>query len=132
MSQENVELIRRSFAAYDAGDLAGMIALMDEKMVTRRLAPGPDPGTWHGIEGALQVTAEWMETFDDFAMTAEEYIDAGDHVVVRVREEGRGSASRAPVTAIFWFVFGVRDGKIATWDMYFAREQALEAVGLPA
>jgi ketosteroid isomerase-like protein len=132
MSRQTVEVVRRSFAAFDADDLAGMIELFDEGLVTRRLAPGPDPGTWYGIEGALEVTAEWMETFDDFAITAEEYVDAGDHVVVRVRQEGRGSGSRVPVTATFWFVYGVRDGKIITWDMYFARDQALDAVGLDA
>jgi ketosteroid isomerase-like protein len=72
-----------------------------------------------------------MDAFDEFKMKAEEFIDAGDDVVVRVAQEGRGSDSGAPVTATFWFVFGVRDGKtVTTLDMYATREDALEAAGL--
>jgi ketosteroid isomerase-like protein len=130
VSRENVEIVRRGFAAWERDDLSGMLAVFHEQLVTRRLAPMADPGTWYGREGALDVAAEWMEAFDEFTMSAEEFIDAGDHVVVRVDQEGRGSGSGAPVTGTFWFVYGVRDGKAATWDMYATREQALEAVGL--
>jgi ketosteroid isomerase-like protein len=103
---------------------------MDAGLVTRRLAPMPDPGTWHGPEGLLDVAAEWVDTFDEFAMTGEDFTDAGDHVVVRVEQEGRGSDSRVPVTATFWFVFGVRNGRVVTLDMYSARAEAVAAVGL--
>ena len=103
---------------------------MDDGLVTRRLAPMPDPGTWDGTEGLLDVAAEWVDTFDEFAMAADDFIDAGDHVVVRVQQQGRGTDSRVPVTATFWFVYGVRSGKVVTLDMYATRAQALEAVGL--
>ena len=111
MSQENVEVVRRGFEAWEGDDFGGLLALMDDDLVTRRLAPMPDPGTWHGPEGLIEVAAEWLETFDEFTMKAEEYIDAGDHVVVRVAQEGRGEGSGAPVTGTFWFVYGVRNGK---------------------
>jgi uncharacterized protein len=131
MSEENVEIVRRGFEAWDAGDLDGMLALMDDDLVMRRLAPMADPGTWNGHGGLLQNVGEWLDTFDEFKMTAEEFIDAGEQVVVRVAQEGRGSVSGAPVTATFWFVFGVRDGKsVTTLDMYATRQEALEAAGL--
>ena len=63
-------------------------------------------------------------------MKGEEFIDAGDHVVVRVTQEGRGGGSGVPVTGTFWFVYGLRDGRLVTWDMYATAEMALEAVGL--
>jgi len=130
MSQDNVEVVRRAFAAWEADDLTGMLAVLDDQLVTRRLAPMPDPGTWYGPEGAIDVAAEWMDTFDEFKMSAEEFIDAGDRVVVRVEQKGRVRGSGVPVTGTFWFVDGVRDGKLVTWDMYATRRQALEAVGL--
>jgi len=108
------------------------LALVDDALVTRRLEPMPDPGIWHGPEGMLDVAAEWIDTFDEFTMKGEEFIDAGDHVVVRVTQEGRGGGSGVPVTGTFWFVFGMRDRKVVTFDMYATREQALEAVGLSA
>ena len=131
MSQENVEVVQRGFEAWEAGDLSSLLALLDDDLVMRRLAPMADPGTWHGPEGLLENVAEWVDAFDEFKMEAEEFIDAGDHVVVRVAQEGRGNESGAPVTATFWFVFGVRGGKtVTTLDMYATRAEALEAAGL--
>jgi hypothetical protein len=130
MSQENVEIVRRGFEAFASGDVAAMLARIDDDLVTRRLAPMPDPGTWHGREGFLDVFVEWTEAFDEFTAKAEELIDAGDHVVARVTQEGRGAGSGVPVTATFWFVYSTRDGKIVTWDMYSTRSQAFAAVGL--
>jgi ketosteroid isomerase-like protein len=36
MSQENVEIIRRGFAAWEEGDLAANLRLIDEQVVCRR------------------------------------------------------------------------------------------------
>ena len=76
------------------------------------------------------MSADAAEAFDEFSLRGEEFIDAGDQVVVRVVSEGRGAGSGAPVTGTFWFVYGVRGGKLATIDMYATREEALEAAGL--
>ena len=136
MSLENVEIVRQGFdvweAAWDSGadDLGPLLAIFDDDLVTRRLAPMPDPGTWRGLEGLLAVLTEWIDTFDEFTMKGEEFIDAGDQVVVRVAQEGRGDDSGVPVTGTFWFVLGVGDGKVVTLDMYATREEAIEAVGL--
>jgi ketosteroid isomerase-like protein len=136
MSQENVEVVRQGFDVWeaawgsDADDLGPLLAIFDHDVVTRRLAPMPDPGTWYGLEGLLVVLTEWIDTFDEFTMGGEEFIDAGDQVVVRVAQEGRGEDSRVPVTGTFWFVLGVLNRKVVTLDMYSTREEALEAVGL--
>jgi ketosteroid isomerase-like protein len=136
VSAENVEIVRRAFDAWDADwisgadDFGGLLAVFDDELVTRRLAPMPDPGTWYGRDGMLAVLADWLDTFVEFTMSGEEFIDAGNHVVVRVAQHGRGDGSSVPVAGTFWFVLGVREGKVATFDMYAAREQALEAAGL--
>jgi ketosteroid isomerase-like protein len=136
MSQENVEIVRQGFDAWEAAlgtgtdDLGALLAIFDDDLITRRLAPMPDPGSWHGVEGMLAVLTEWTDTFDEFTMRGEEFIDAGDEVVVRVGQQGSGDSSGVPVKATFWFAVGVRDGKIVTFDMYATREQAFEAVGL--
>jgi ketosteroid isomerase-like protein len=136
MSKENVEIVRQGFDVWETAwgsgtdDLGALLAIFDDDLVTRRLSPMPDPGTWHGVEGMLAVTTEWTETFDEFTMKGEEFIDAGDQVIVRVAQEGRGDDSGVPVTGTFWFVLGLRDRKVVTFDMYATRDEALEAAGL--
>jgi ketosteroid isomerase-like protein len=130
MSRENVELVRRGYAAWDSGDLTAMLGILAENVVTRRVAPLPEPTTFHGREGMLELIVDWLEGFDEFAMHDEEYIDAGEQVVVRIRQVARGYRSRVPVEATFWFVHAIEDGKVARLDLYAAREDALEAAGI--
>ena len=136
MSKENVEIVRQGFdvweAAWNSGtdDLGALLTIFDPDLVTRRLAPMPDPGEWYGLEGMLAVLTEWTDTFGEFTMRGEEYIDAGDQVIVRIVQTGRGDDSGVPVTGTFWFVLGVRNQKVVTLDMYATREEALEATGL--
>jgi hypothetical protein len=63
-------------------------------------------------------------------MRGEEYIDAGDQVIVRIAQKGHGGDSGVPVSGTFWFVLAVRNRKVVTLDMYATREEALEAAGL--
>jgi ketosteroid isomerase-like protein len=136
MSSENVEIVRKAYEAWEpawasgTADLGELLALMDDALVCRRHAPAPDPGIWHGLQGFLDMSAELADIFDEFRLRAEEFIDARDHVVVRIVMEGRGSGSGAPVAGTGWIVYGMRGGKIAAIDIYVTRDQALQAAGL--
>src|SRR4051794_33748238 len=111
MSQENVEIVRRAFEIRDEGDYEALRPFLDDELVTRRLGSA-DPGTWRGPEGLRQSSAEWVEGFDAFTMRTEEFLDGGEHVIVQVSQDARGSASGVPVKATFWFVCGLREGKL--------------------
>ena len=63
-------------------------------------------------------------------LEADEFVDAGDSVVVVFRQIARGRASGAGVTNRFAFVYGFRQGKIDYVDGYRTKREALEAVGL--
>jgi ketosteroid isomerase-like protein len=130
MSQETVEVVRRIFEHWEAGDFGAALAMFDDQLVTRRLAPLPDPDTWHGHEGLRDAAIAWFENFGAYSVKAKEYIDAGEHVVVRVLEEGRGVGSGASVDGVFPHVFGLRDGRVITLDFYATHQDASEAVGL--
>ena len=126
MSRENVEAVRRGHAAWERGDLEEALAVFDEAVVVHPII-GP---TWHGREGLVGMAADWTEGLDDWTMAAEEFIDAGDHVVVRVHQTGKGEASGVPITSEYWFVYTIDDGKAVRLDLYADRAEALEAAGL--
>jgi ketosteroid isomerase-like protein len=128
MSRENVEIVRRVWETWQRGDLTGWLDLMSDDLVTRRL--GLDDAVYHGKEGFLESAAEWSEGFADWSVAAEEFIDAGDQVVVRNRQTARGEASGAPTQMEFWFVHTVSQGKIVRVDMFTNEREALEAAGL--
>jgi ketosteroid isomerase-like protein len=129
MSRENVELVRRGYEAYASGDLAGMLKGVDAEAIIFR--EDPDGATYHGPEGLLKAIVEWVEDFEDFQLTAEEFIDANDHqVVVRVHQTAVGAQSGAPIEGHFWFVHTLRGASIVRLDMLATEEKALEAAGL--
>jgi ketosteroid isomerase-like protein len=128
MSRENVEIVRGAFDAFQEGDLGQTIDLMADDLVTYRA--DPDGATYHGKEGFLRATAEWTEDFSEWSVIPEEFIDAGDGVLVRVRQIARGAASGIPVEGEFWFVLKMRARKVAKVSFYIRRAEALEAAGL--
>jgi ketosteroid isomerase-like protein len=128
MSRENVELVMETYDAFNRGELNQVLDAMSDDHVTYRGQPFAD--TFHGKEGFLEATADWTEGFSDWSVTPEEFIDAGDHVVVQMVQEARGEQSSAPVTGSFWFVHSIAAGKQVRLGMYMRESEALEAAGL--
>jgi ketosteroid isomerase-like protein len=131
MSQENVELVRQGFAAYDRDGLDGLAEFWHPD-INWRAAEGAldDVGLMEGPDAIRDYYRQWEETFEAVRMETEELIDAGDQVVAVVRGIGRMKDSDAEIDMRYAIVFTIRDGKIAAGAEYFTREQALEAVGL--
>jgi ketosteroid isomerase-like protein len=90
----------------------------------------PEHGEWHGVEGLLQFRANQMDALADMSIEPEEYIDAGDVLVVVIRLRGRakhtGIAAEFPAV----HVWTLCDGRATRLETYPDRAEALEAVGL--
>ena len=130
MSQENVDLVRRGWQAYESGDLSAALEGFSPDMVTHVAAPIPVAGTYHGPEGFLQLTIDWAEGFDDLVITGEEFIDAGGQVIVRSLHKSRGAESGVPVETVAWYVFTVQGEKAVHVAIFNDRTEAFEAAGL--
>jgi len=128
MSEENVEIVRSVFDAFERGQLDEMFELVTNDLITHRVEP--DNAIYHGKEGFLQATADWIEGFEEWTVTPEEFIDGMDSVLVRVRQTARGEKSGVPVESNIWFVFEMRGRKIARLSFHLREAEALEAAGL--
>jgi ketosteroid isomerase-like protein len=131
MSQEDVEIVRQYFPAYDRDGLDGLAEFWHPD-INWRAAEGAldDVGLMEGPDAIRDHVRQWEETFEAVRMEVEELIDAGDQVVALVRAIGRMKDSDAEIDLRYAIVFTIRDGKIASGREYFTREEALEAAGL--
>ena len=132
MSRDNVELIRRTYDAFDRGALDELSGFHDPQIEWRTASEDPDAGIHRGPEAVRHYIEQWLEGFAGLRATVEEYIDAGDdRVFTWVRWTGRGRASG--IDAEWWLaiVYTVRGGKVVHADEYFDRAQALEFADLP-
>jgi ketosteroid isomerase-like protein len=121
----NVDLVREALDAFMRGEVDRALEFADPDIICVRAPPIPDPQTCHGIDGVLQMYADWTTDFDDFEMEALDYDEVGDRVFVEVIQRGRGKASGVMVLGRFWFAYTLAEGKITRLDAYLTREEAL-------
>jgi len=132
MSQENVELIRGLYDAFAAGDVEGVMGRMSPDMVWNEAEnfPYADGNPYVG-PGAIAggVFARLGSEWDGFAAVPEEYLDAGDTVIVLGRYVGSYKATGRALNAQMVHVWRVRDGKAAAFQQYVDTLQAARVTG---
>jgi ketosteroid isomerase-like protein len=136
VSRENVEVVRRIWEAWELRDTEAALALYDPNVEATGFAEvvgvkGGKTGTYRGMEGLRRWMRDFSETFDDFIAHPEEFVDAGDGVVVRVRMSGRGKRSGAPSELVIWNAYRLQDGRVVGLESHREEADALRAAGLP-
>jgi ketosteroid isomerase-like protein len=134
MSQQNVELVRRAYDAFLRSDWNSMSELVDPDLEFRATVGGLEEGrVARGVQEFMQIFEEEdLEAWDQRRFEPEDFIDAGDRVVVLQREYRRGRGSGVELETETAVVFEVRGGLVVRIQGYMDRASALEAVGLPA
>jgi uncharacterized protein len=130
MSQENVEIVKRAFEAYNAGDLGVLRELYDPGVVWHHVEGWPEPGPSVGQDAVLRemeyIRAAWQEL--DRLEPVGDFIDAGDRVLVTA--VWRGSGTGPDMKMNFTYLFTLSKGRVITIQTYRDPAEALEAVGL--
>jgi ketosteroid isomerase-like protein len=129
MLQENVELVKRFFEAWnvrDADALAVNTHPQAEILLPRNLIEG---GSYIGPEGVRRALADALQTWEETRVIVEVIRDARGQVVVLGRTFN--SPTGGPRTeTIAGYVIRVQDGKLAYLRPFMSHEDALKAVGL--
>jgi ketosteroid isomerase-like protein len=130
VSQENVEKLRAGYESA-AGRREPDFDFLDPDVEWHTRADLPDSATYRGHDGVAKLFSEWSALFDDLRFDPEEFIDAGDDVVIAVlrlsgRIRGSGEEVKMPET----HVWTMRDGKGVECREYPTKAEALKAVGL--
>jgi ketosteroid isomerase-like protein len=132
MSQENVELVRSTFAAITRGDYSGAASGFHDDAVWHNTAEFPGPGSCVGAQAIAEFWATLWEGFEWNSGQSE--VDRVAHdanvVVVGVHSVGQTTRSGLPIDVRWAAVFRVRDAKVSQVDVHGNWPKALEAVGL--
>jgi uncharacterized protein len=131
MSQANVELVRQGYELFAAGEYEAVAALMAPEAEvgdSGGLAlPGSAAGSREGPDGFLRSAEEGPEAFEGYTVEPEQFIDAGDAIVVPVRISGRGRTSGVPLDTRLVHLWVLRDGQVIRGEVYRSTEEALQA-----
>jgi ketosteroid isomerase-like protein len=119
-SRENVEIVRRGYGSWTNHDFSAIPEVID-----------PDLGVYRGLDGLWRFLEQLDETWERFQIEPEEFIDAGDNVVVAVRMSQKGRGNGVEPEMRLFSVWTLREGKVVrVTGGYRDRTEALEAAGL--
>jgi ketosteroid isomerase-like protein len=130
-SEENVEIIRRSWAAWMERDMDRAAADWDPDIVwdITRHEDAPDT-VHHGIADVMDMIASWLQYFRAYELIVERYEPAGDNVLLLLRRRARDRSSGAPADRFAAHVWTVRDGRVVLIRSYSDIEEARREAGL--
>ena len=131
MSQENVEVVRRSLAAYRTGDHDSYVEFFAEDVQVCPDAGFPDAQPFRGREKFRRFVADIDQGFEGSA-TADvgEVLAVGDRVVARADWPQRASGIdlRSSLTSVYAF----RDGQITKIEYFFDHAEPSKPPGCPS
>jgi ketosteroid isomerase-like protein len=131
MSQENVDIVRNGYERFVAtGEVAEELVTPDFAWDMTNFRGWPEQQVYEGVDGARSFLEAWSGAWDDWKLEVDAFLDAGDKVVVLLRQSGRSKVAGTPVDMSFAQVWTLRDGMQTRMDMYSDRAEALEAAGL--
>jgi ketosteroid isomerase-like protein len=129
MSQENVEILRSIYEAFNRRDWDAAFAtsVRDFELTT---PPGINAGTYRGREECQGYIEDLAIALDEWTVQAEELIESGDQVAVVVKFCARPKGSSAEIETRNGHLWTLRGGKVVSVRMFPEPEKALEAAGL--
>jgi ketosteroid isomerase-like protein len=131
MSEENVEIVRRAYAALAEEGVEAMLAFTDPQFeMTTPPSLASEPDIYRGHDGVRR----WFDSFNDglegVYLEGQEFTASADQVLVVTLLRGTGRSTGIEVEQQAFLLWTLRDGLVVRGDVFAERGPALEAAGL--
>jgi ketosteroid isomerase-like protein len=126
----NVDIMRAALEAFNARDGAAFDALLDAEAEIVPVRAALEGITFRGPDAASRYCAAVDESWEELKWEVEEIRDLGGSVIALGHIRGRGRDSGIGIDARGAWVSHLRDGRIARFQTYSDRAEALAATGL--
>ena len=126
MSERNVQIVRRFTESYVRGEIDEALACLAPDVVYKVTQEAPA----HGPDAVRAIWERWESAWEEIDTVPEEFIDAGDRVVVSVRYLGKGRGSGITYKDFLFDVYTLRDGRCVHKQEFRSKAEALAAAGL--
>lgn len=129
MSQQSFDLARRGYEAYNREGPYAILRFLDPEIVWGTPEQGTE-GLYHGHEGVRKFLADFFEVFEEAQLDPEEFIDAGDRLLVPFRFRAKAKGSGLEIEEHWVHVWTIRGGKAVRLEQYTDRSAAMKATGV--
>jgi ketosteroid isomerase-like protein len=116
----NLDIVRRSYEAFARHDLEGVMADMHPEIVWHQAQGLPHGGTYRGRDEVKRnifdpLDEEW---WDEFAADPDEFLDAGENVIVVGRYRGAAKATGKQLDVPFVHIWTLDGGTAIRFRQY--------------
>ena len=105
-----MERLRGAYQAFNEKGVDAILERLGSGFEVRDRQTSPDRQTRIGKEGIKELFDSYMEAFDALRLDPEEFIPAGDQIVVSLHQRIRGKGSGAEFEGRIVHVWTMRDG----------------------
>lgn len=130
MSQEDVELVRAAYKAWNDRDMDAALSFADPNIEVVQDSQIPGATTAKGRDEFRAWLEGFYDTWERFELSVQDVRQVGDRIVVVAQVRALGRTTGVPVEARIAHVLTVRDQQAVRWESYTRPDEALEAVGL--
>jgi ketosteroid isomerase-like protein len=128
MRQRTLDLIAQGVAAFNAGDIDGMLAPIHRDVEFQPLRAVLEGTVYHGHEGFRRWLEDTAEDWEQFDLDVIELTEVGaNSVLLYGRVHARGRASGVELDSTAAWLCELRDGLIGRLRFYRDVETALDA-----
>jgi ketosteroid isomerase-like protein len=131
MSQEDVEIVRRAFEAFNVRDVDGLLRLCADDCEWVPLRAQLEGIVYRGHEGVRQFVIDMDEDWEAFRIDPVQFHEGRERIAV-IGQVGARGHSGVDVDSLAGFVFELHQGRIRRITSHSDPDAALEAVGLLA
>ena len=132
MSQENLEIVRRFYEAWNRREEETQTEAFAPEIEFRTAGLASPVGldaVYYGHAGLRKFTQEFREPWEQLFVDPERIIDRGEQLVALLRLRGKGRDG-IEVERPFAQIWTMRGGRAVRVEGYADQQKALEAVGL--
>ncbi len=130
MASDPLSVVKRLYAAFDAGDMAAVYDSVAENVIWTYYGPAyslPFGGVFHGKAGVEAFFRAVDDTLTDVRAGQRDYLVSGEFVSVPGWEESTVKATRAHYRVDNLHLWRVRNGKIIAFEEFINSSDVLEA-----
>jgi uncharacterized protein len=130
VSDENVEIVRRYYAAWNAGGLDAARAFWSDDFEWHDAPEMPDGGVYRGAEVAAAHFRDLGEVLGTMEVHVDRLLPAGDEVFVLLQVHLDAPRGGLPMDGAIFETVRIEDGKVSRIRLFLDEQEALEAAGL--
>jgi uncharacterized protein len=128
--EQAINALQGAYAAFNRGDIAAAVEPLDPEIEWTEPVEFPGGGTYHGRAGAKAYLTQSRAAWADVHSEPEEFIPAGNQIVVFVHARVRAKDSNEWQDVRLADVYTFRNGKAVSMRAFADRQEALRWVGI--